>query len=439
MPKRDGRAGERFGSTQPRLAMRRRPGGAGKWTATTSMGLLDRYILRSVLTPLLLSLCVAGMLLLLEQMLRLFDFVLAEQGPVDVVWRMLANLLPHYLSLALPLGAFLGIMLAFRTLSLSSELDALSSGGVSFGRLMRPVYLLVAALMAFDFMLVGYIQPYAGYQYSRIRFDVTSGALGIKIPQGEFVEISEDALIRLGSVDPLTRRAQEIFLKTEDDAGARTIITAEQGSISTSPDLTRLLLQLDRGRQLFIGPTGQRLETLDFQSFDVEIELPIIAGFRPRGEDEEEATFPELWAFLNAPNARSDPSWNSYRAAFHWRLIHPLTFLAMPILAVAMGVTGRRRASSLKPIVGVAILIVYHELLEEWGQVTAAIGDLSPYISMWGLLIAFMAISSFLYIGSIDQARTAKVMARRKTHPIRVGADGSLTDDQPATSLGSAT
>ncbi len=402
------------------------------------MALLDRYILRTIATPLILSLCVAGMLLLLEQMLRLFDFVLAEQGPVDVVWRMLANLLPHYLSLALPLGAFLGIMLAFRNLSLSSELDALSSSGASFGRLMRPVYLLVAVLMALDFLLVGYVQPYAGYQYRQLRFDVTSGALGIKIPQGEFVEISDDAVIRLGSVNAETRRAEDIFLKTEDEDGARTIITAENGSISTSPDVSRLLMQLERGRQLFIGPAGAKAETLDFESFDVEIDLPQIASFRPRGDLKDEVTFTELWNFMRSPAPREDARWNEYRAGFHWRLIHPLTFLVMPILAVAMGVTGRRRASSLKPIIGVAILIVYHELLEEWGQVVAAEGALSPYVSMWGLIALFLGVSIALYSGSIDQARTAKVIARQGRHPIRVSADGSLAKDEPTPSLRSA-
>ncbi|MEO1015801.1 MAG: LptF/LptG family permease [Pseudomonadota bacterium] len=402
------------------------------------MALLDRYILRTVATPLILALCVAGMLLLLEQMLRLFDFVLAEQGPVDVVWRMLANLLPHYLSLALPLGAFLGIMLAFRSLSLSSELDALSSSGASFGRLMRPVYMLVVVLMAFDFILVGYVQPYAGYQYRQIRFDVTSGALGIKIPQGEFVDISDDAVIRLGSVNAQTRRAEEIFLKTVDQDGARTIITAQTGSISTSPDVTRLLLQLERGRQLFIGPAGAKAETLDFESFDLEIDLPQIASFRPRGDLKDEVTFTELWTFLNSPGARQDPRWNEFRAGFHWRLIHPLTFLVMPILAIAMGVTGRRRASNLRPILGVAILIVYHELLEEWGQVVAAKGLLSPYLSMWGLIVVFLGVSVFLYAQSIDKARAAKVMARRGRNPIRISADGSLAEDEPAPSLRSA-
>ena len=297
---------------------------------------------------------------------------------------------------------------------------------------MRPIYGLVIVLMLVDFLLVGYIQPYAGYQYRQIRFDVTSGALGIKIPQGEFVEISDNALIRLGTVNAETRRAEDIFLKTVGDDGSSTIITARTGGISATPDLSRLLLELEAGRQVFIGPAAKSVENLEFNSFDVEVQLPAIAQFRARGGDEDEATFTELLSFLNRPDASSSEDWHPFRAGFHWRLIHPLTFLVMPILAVAMGVTGRRRTSNLRPIIGVAILIVYHELLEEWGQVVAADGIISPYISMWGLFALFLSVSSFLYLGSIDKARTAKVMARRNTETIRISSDGSISDGRPA-------
>ena len=49
---------------------------------------LDRYIIRQVLEPLIMTLGVAAMLLLLERMLRLFDFVVNQGGPVEVVFRM---------------------------------------------------------------------------------------------------------------------------------------------------------------------------------------------------------------------------------------------------------------------------------------------------------------------------------------------------------------
>ncbi|MEM9618572.1 MAG: LptF/LptG family permease [Pseudomonadota bacterium] len=395
------------------------------------MNLLDRYILRAVATPLLLALGVAAMLLMIEQMLRLFDFVLAEQGPVDVVWRMLANLVPHYLGLALPLGTFLGIMLAFRNLSMSSELDALSSSGASFGRLMRPVYVLVVFLMAIDFLLVSYVEPLARYKYQQIRFDVTSGALGIKIPAGEFVDISDRVTIRLGSINTETRTAQDIFLERRNLAGGTTTITAKSGAISTTPEISSLLMKLEQGRQVIVDPLGDRIQALNFDTFDLEVDLPAIGVFRERGGDEREATFNEIISFLQRETPGSSPLYYEYNAGLHWRIIHPLTFLVMPILAIAMGVTGRRRASSLQPVIGVAILIVYHEVLEEWGKVVASEGQLSPYISMWGVIAAFAVVSVILYQGSIDKARTAKVMARRKQETVRLAAANKPVSPQP--------
>ncbi|MEM9013631.1 MAG: LptF/LptG family permease [Pseudomonadota bacterium] len=396
------------------------------------MFLLDRYILRTVATPLLLALGVAGMLLLLEQMLRLFDFVLAEQGPVDVVWQMLANLLPHYLGLALPLGAFLGVLLAFRNLSMSSELDAMSSSGASFGRLLRPIYMLMFVLIVLDFLLVSYIQPYAHYEYRKIRFDVTSGALGIKVPAGEFVEISDRVTIRLGAINKDTRDAEDIFLERRNRDGGKTIITARYGAISTTPDISVLLMKLRDGRQIIVDPLGSRIQALNFDSFDLEVDLPAIGVFRARGDDDREATFGELWTFLNQPDAEQSPVYNKYRAGFHWRIIHPLSYLVMPILAIAMGVTGRRRASNLKPVLGVGILIVYHEILEEWSTHMVETGQLSPYLAMWGVFFIFVAVSGFLYTGSIDQARAARVTALRQRDTIRVPAPTPKTSGEAA-------
>ncbi|MEM9880585.1 MAG: LptF/LptG family permease, partial [Pseudomonadota bacterium] len=88
---------------------------------------IDSYFLRQILTPMLVTLGIAAMLLLLDKMLQLFDFVITEGGPVSVVWRMLGNLSAQYFGLAIPIGLLLGCILAIRKLALSSELDALNA------------------------------------------------------------------------------------------------------------------------------------------------------------------------------------------------------------------------------------------------------------------------------------------------------------------------
>ena len=87
----------------------------------------DRYIFRLALVPMLGVFVLAASLLMLEKMLRLFEFVSTEGGPVGVVFRMLVNLVPEYAGLAIPLGLMLGILFAFRKLAISSELDVMLS------------------------------------------------------------------------------------------------------------------------------------------------------------------------------------------------------------------------------------------------------------------------------------------------------------------------
>src|SRR5690348_14154156 len=121
-----------------------------------NLGLIDRYLAKQIAAPLFGSLVLAAMLLVLDKMLRLFQYVVDAGGPVSVVWKMLANLLPEYLSLGIPIGLMLGILLAFRKLALSSELDALRGIGMSFGRLLRVPYFYTIPLMALNLLIVGY-------------------------------------------------------------------------------------------------------------------------------------------------------------------------------------------------------------------------------------------------------------------------------------------
>ena len=139
--------------------------GAGTTKFAPQLGLIDRYLARSIAVPLLGSLVLAAMLLVLDKMLRLFQYVVDAGGPVSVVWRMLANLLPEYLSLGIPIGLMLGILLAFRKLALSSELDALRGIGVGYGRLLRVPYAYAVPLAAINLVIVGYLEPYTHYRY----------------------------------------------------------------------------------------------------------------------------------------------------------------------------------------------------------------------------------------------------------------------------------
>ncbi|WP_374764669.1 LPS export ABC transporter permease LptF [Yunchengibacter salinarum] len=354
---------------------------------------LDRYVLRQVMTPMLITLGIAALLLILERMLRLFDFVVNEGGPVGVVFRMLANLTPHYMGLALPVGLFLGVLLAFRKMSLNSEYDAIVASGIGLPRLMRPLLLLSLLLVAINMALVGWVQPHSRYAYRGLVFDLRSGALGASIRVGEFVEVGDNMVLRIEESRNQGADLYGVFLERRDERGSMSV-TAERGGFYATDNDQTVLLRLFNGMLVDLNESQEKPRVLTFDEQDLAIDLPTSTPFRSRGGEEREITLPELMQMKDDPTL-SDGRRNAFEAQFHWRLMHSITFLILPFLAAPMGLTNKRTGRSTGLVVGLGLLIVYNEVME--GMETAVAAGISPYLSIWALFTGFALLSLFFY------------------------------------------
>ncbi len=377
-------------------------------------GKLDRYLLRLTLTPLLATLGVAVLLLVLEQMLRLFDFVLSSDGPVAVVWRMLAFLVPQYFGLALPLGLLIGIMFAFRKLSTGSELDAILSSGVSLRRLLLTLFGLAGAMMVLNLAIVGFVQPISHYQYAKLKHEVRTGALGFSIRIGEFVTIGDNTVLRIGEAPDAEGRFGDVFLETCTEAGDCATVSAASGLLQPTEE-NGLKLTLFNGRQIAMqrpngedGPLGRFVPgAITFAQQEITVDLPDLQPFRERGADQEEVTLPELMQIVATETPESFEDYHAFRANMHWRILHTLSFLALPLLALPMGIANKRKDTGLAPIAAIVCLVVYNELTEAGRRQTAMVGD-SPWLTMWPLFFLFLGFCFIIYRRRAEQGSFAR-------------------------------
>ncbi len=354
---------------------------------------LDQYIIRQITGPLIVTLSIAALLLILEKMLKLFDFVVNEGGPVSVVFNMLANLTPHYMGLALPIGMLLGTLIAFRKISMSSEYDAMTNAGISLFRLARPAFLLALLLLVINTILVGWIQPYSRYAYEGMVFDLRSGALGASIRVGEFVEFGDNMVLRIEESNNEGAELKGIFMERRDSRGS-VAVTAERGGFFATSDEQTILLRLYDGTLIDLNESQNKPRVLTFSQQDITIPLPDSAPFRGRGGEELEMTLPELWAEKDNPILEEELR-NSIRGNYHWRLMHSLSFLVLPFLAIPMGLTNKRTGRSTGIVVSIALLIVYNEVME--GMETAVASGVSPYLTIWALFALFAVVSIGLF------------------------------------------
>jgi len=376
----------------------------------------DRYLARLIALPLLATLMLSAMLLLLEKMLKLFDFVVNEGGPVSVVWAMLGNLIPQYLGLGIPIGLLLGVLLAFRKLALSSELDALRSVGISYNRLLFVPYLYAAALGLVTLIIVGFVQPYTRYAYEGLQFELRSGALGASIKVGEFANLGKRMTLRVEESHNRGQDLHGIFVRAESKEGKTLAVSAERGTFLATDDPDVILLRLTNGVLVHDAPSYTAPRVLGFAVHDLPIDLPRIEAFRARGDqDDDERTLPELARVGADPNASPMTRAESI-ANFHRRLVQVLVVAVLPLLAVALAVPPKRSSSALGVFVSLVIVIVYNEI-SEYAERLGAAGKADPVLSQWGPFVIFAALCGWLYyvlafkpggqpIGSLDKVFT---------------------------------
>jgi lipopolysaccharide export system permease protein len=395
---------------------------------------IDRYILRLTIVPMLGVFALAASLLMLDKMLRLFDFVAVEGGPVGVVFKMLGALIPEYASLAIPLGLLLGVLLAFRKLATSSELDTMRAVGLSYNRLLRMPYAITLALVAVNIALVFYIQPISRYYYEQMEYELRSGALGASIKVGEFTTLADRMALRIEASEDEGRRLNGIFARVANAKGQVLSISAREGAfLATRDNPDTIILRLTEGT--IIQDTGTATpRVLSFSRHDLPIDLPAIEKFRARGDATREYILPELlrigWSDNSAPNQR-----DASVASFNFRLVEIVMMLLMPLLAVALAIPPKRSTSALGVFVSIVMVVAYHKI-NQYGQDVASLGRLDPMLAFWVPFVLFAGLILWMYyrvayvpggqaIGVLEMAfaklskRVGKLFGRRTPRPKR--------------------
>ncbi len=358
------------------------------------MKLIDRYMARLMAVPLFSTLVIFAMLLVLDRIRKLFDFVATEGGPVSIVWRMLINLLPEYLGLGIPVGLLLGVLLAFRRLAASSELDVMRGVGMSYSRLLRVPYMYAVVLAVANLGIVSYIQPIARYYYEGLRFELRTGALGASIKVGEFTKLGDHMTLRIEESRDKGRDLSGIFVHAQTAKGDWLGVTAQGGRFLATDDPNVIILRLTNGTLIHNRAGYRTPRVLRFSGHDLPIDLPKFESFRQRGGRNLEYTLPEL--ARQGHHATTSLERAGSRSEFHFRLAEVASIFLLPMLGLALGVPPKRSSSPLGIFLAIVMIVTYHKV----NQYAASIGELGrvdPIIALWLPFAVFAGVVCWMY------------------------------------------
>jgi lipopolysaccharide export system permease protein len=353
-------------------------------------------VLRQVATPLVTAMAIGLLVLMADRMVRLLEVTLGKKNSFAVVFELLGYLVPHYLGLALPAAMFLGLLFGFNKMSKDSEIDAFLAAGIGLHRLVRPVVGLAIVLAVVALGIFGWMQPHGRYAYRAVMFNVKNVEVFYLAEEGAFMQAGRRTFI-LDELSRGTNSFERIFLfedggpvgRRDRHGGPR---GADPGAVDPAPGAAA------RG-----GPSAQIDSWPDFDS-DAPPAPGTVATFRttdtplgrisnklyrPRGDDQRELTLPELAAALvDPPESIGLPE---LRSEFHKRLVMVASILVLPFLALPFAMGRRRGQRAYRFGIALAILIGYHEIIEQ-GALMTKLAGVSPWLTLWtpfALLSAF--------------------------------------------------
>ncbi len=318
------------------------------------MRTLDRYIFREVAVTCIAVTVVLLVILLSNQLARVLSQAAANDFPREVVFALIGLTSAGYLTVIVPIGFFLSIMLALGRLYHESEMAAIQSCGVGPAGLFRPIGLLGFAVAALLVWLSFWAIPEAAARAQQIRLEALRDAQFGALEPGRFrtfaggnivfyAERVDDNRI-LHNVNVFVDRTQEKGSEGKMEVWVAT--RAEQRGAGQA-DQTFILYD---GRRYEGVPGSGEFRVIQFAEGGIPIRL---------GELNSAASKSELKPTQELLRS-SDPA---DVAELQWRVSTPILALVLMVLAVPLARLRPRQGRFGR--IGVAILayFLYSQLL----------------------------------------------------------------------------
>jgi lipopolysaccharide export system permease protein len=341
---------------------------------------LDRYLLREVAQT---SVAVTGVLLVIllsNQLARVLGQAAQSDFPGGVVLTLIGLTTLQQLTVLVPIGLFLGIVLALGRLYHESEMTAMAACGVGPVSIYRPIalfsLLVVALLAVLSFRLV----PDAGVRVQAIRMEALRTAQFGALEAGRFRTFAGGDAVFYAEKVERSGQLKGVFVQRRVEDRLE-IAVAERAEQRGAGQAEQLFVLYD-GRRYEGVPGSHEWRIVEFAEHGIPVRMPEFKAKRERRE-------------LKSTGALVGSELSEDRAELAWRIAVPVMAAVLMVLAVPLAKLRPRQGRFAR--VGLAVLayFIYTNLVATvrvWIEKDSAGGALG----MWWVHLLPLALAAWL-------------------------------------------
>jgi lipopolysaccharide export system permease protein len=347
--------------------------------------ILDRYIFREIAMTWLGVTMVLLLILLTNQFARVLGDVAKGKLPKNAAFDVIGLSAVQYLTVLVPIGLFLAIMLGLGRLYRDSELPAMMACRVGPAGLYRPVAWLVVPLAISVAWLAIVGGPWALTEVDRIGAEARRDADLSSIEPGKFTVFGSDRAVVYGQSVTSDGAMENVFMQRTMNDGAVEVVVADLGEMVETDDPDVRLLVLSDGRRYEGIPGTAQFRVVEFAEHGLPYALPSLKTSEPR---------PRAMKFMDL--MRSDEA--QHIAEFQWRLGIPLSTILLAILAVPLSRSHPRAGRYGRIAIGLLVFIIYLNMMSA-SKAWIEQSTIDPVLGIWwvhgcALLLAIVLLTT---------------------------------------------
>ena len=344
------------------------------------MRIIDRYVIREVLWPLVIGLLVFTFMLIIPYLIEYAESFISKGVATLVVLRIMATLLPGTLALTIPMSLLLGLLVAFGRLSADREFVALQACGVSLMRLLRPVAVLSVLGWAATSYVMLVAMPDANQRYREIVFSIVAERAEGEVRPRVFFEDFPDLVLYVREVPASGGGWRDVFMVDSRPGHPPATYLARQGRVVIDRERETAEMVLEDGARHTADAAG-KYEVFQFERLLLRLDPESVF---PRGgpaPGAREMSIPQLRARAAELEAQGIYP-HSELFEIQKKFSIPFACLVFGLIGLALGVSNRRDGKLASFVIGVGVIFIYYVLL--WlGQSLVRGHIVPPWVSAW--------------------------------------------------------
>jgi lipopolysaccharide export system permease protein len=355
--------------------------------------ILDRYILRETLGPMLFGLALLTFAMVAGRMLKLIELVMNHGVGVSDILKLIGFIMPGFLELTFPMAALLGVLLGFGRLSSDQEITAARACGISLYRMACPVLAMALIAYALSSWLAFSVRPWANARIRDSLYELTRTKAGAGLKENVFNKNFPGLVIYVNKIEPSDGTLRGVLISDARSLMQQNTIIARRGVLVPDESQQLLILRLSDGSIYGGDEDDDSTHVTSFRNYDLII--PPAGGLASNEHAPQEMRYPELRKVIALGQSSGKPNYEA-ETELARKFAVPLATVLFAVLGVALGLKPARGGQSERFGVALALFFGYYVLMRAV-QTLAERGEVPALLAMSTPDVVFLALAIVIF------------------------------------------